>query len=101
MDQLPLARPPFNQAHVYHVAKGFIIDEYNVLFINGVHEQFDTFDREYKYEQMYEMLEDDALSDFLLWHMEMKTVTVAPYNIVQTDMFHERGYGSCILEVER
>ena len=83
-------------AHVNHVAKGFD-EDYNEMLKKGVQNRFDKMDVEKNYEDMFEMLEDDDLSDFLLWHMEMRTVTVAPYNIVQTDQFHERGYGSSIL----
>jgi hypothetical protein len=93
------ARPPFKQAHVDHVAKGFD-EEYAECFENGVHERFDELDREKNYAQMYNMLEDENVTDFLLWHMEMKTVTLAPFNIVQTDEFHIKGYGSGILAVE-
>ena len=96
---LPRARPPFEQEHVNHVAKGFD-EEYLVCFNNGVHERFDALDTEQSFDQMYIMLEDEKVRDFLLWHMEMKTVTLAPFNIVQTDEFHIKGYGSCILAVE-
>ena len=73
---------------------------YNPFISNGVHHRFDKLDKEKKYKEMFNMLEDEETLDFLLWHMEMTTATEGPYNIVQLDEFHERGYGSCILVKE-
>ena len=87
---------PFDSGILDHLAKGFDV-EYIPFISNGVHHRFDKLDKETKFKEMLNMLEDKETRDFLLWHMEMTTATEGPYNIVQLDEFHERGYGSGIL----
>jgi hypothetical protein len=90
---------PFDSGVLNHLAKGFDV-EYYPFINNGVHHRFDKLDKEKKYKEMFNMLDDEETLGFLLWHMEMTTATEGPYNIVQLDEFHERGYGSCILVKE-
>ena len=47
------------------MAKGFDV-EYNPFINNGVHHRFDKLDKEKKYKERFNMIEDEETLDFLL-----------------------------------